>query len=136
LRFLDTCHYGQPPPLLLILIAFLKPPVRLALAVAEFGKCPLILAAQCGLLSVAAALLAAGCDENRCDGDGFNAGFWAKSCGHAGFFDLAGAPGIAKPAVEEVVTELGIRRMALVAVGAKIKPVKRSKKKAKAKGKR
>lgn len=97
-------------------------------SVAEFGKCPLILAAQHGLLSVAAVLLAVGCDENRCDADGYNAGFWASKCGHTGFFDLGGAPGIAKPALEEVITELGMRRMALVAVGAKIKPVKRSKK--------
>lgn len=98
------------------------------------GKTPLILAAEHGLLSVAAELLAAGCDEERCDADGFNAAFWAKHKRLAGWESLGGVPAARAPSMEEVLLDLGQRRMAMVAVGAKLKAAKKPK--AKSKGKK
>lgn len=105
----------------------LSPPPLLAVS----GKTPLILAGEAGLLSVAAALLAAGCDESRCDAEGYNAAFWAAAGGHRGFALLGGAPEPRKPTMEEMALHMGQTRMALVAVGAKLKAVPRAKKKAK-----
>ena len=97
------------------------------------GKTPLILAAEHGLLSVAAELLAAGCDEERCDTDGFNAAFWAKHKRLAGWERLGGVPSARAPSMEELLLDLGQRRMAMVAVGAKLNPAKKAKGKAKKK---
>jgi hypothetical protein len=81
------------------------------------GKTPLILAAELGLLSVASLLLASGCDEERTDADGFNAGHWAKANGHTTFFSLPGAPEARKPAHEELVAKMMLERAALAALG-------------------
>ena len=93
------------------------------MCVAGTGKTPLILAAELGLLSVASLLLAYGCDEERTDLDGFNAGHWAKACGHSTFFSLPGAPAPRKPTHEELVAKMTLERAALGALGGSKKGV-------------